>query len=117
MKTHVPAFALGVGYLIVAALAVLMVKGCVGDAHAEPTNAPDTRGHFVLVVGGTANDIDSCGAVCSDDTQKAQRRIQPFTVSGFTSFHMCRGAGVELQARLNHDGYVLDFVCVAVSKL
>lgn len=44
MKTHVPAFALGVGYLIVAALAVLMVKGCVGDAHA------DTRAHTYSVI-------------------------------------------------------------------
>lgn len=73
-------------------------------AGAEPTNAPDVRGHFVLVVGGTAT------------VGQVQSRIQPFTLGPFVSFKYCTSAGQQIQARLNSDGYTLDFVCVPVSK-
>ena len=86
-----------------------LVLGVIASwpAGAEPTNAPDVRGHFVLVVGGS---------IKSPMNAEFWNRIQPFTVTGFTSFYKCRGAGEELQARFNSDGYVLDFVCVATSR-
>lgn len=91
----------------------LVILGCMAychGAHAEPTNAPDTKGHFVLVIGGTAT-WNKPG-----NSSLAIYRIQPFIVPGFLSFHQCRSAGMELQARLNSDGYTLDFSCIATSK-
>ena len=85
-------------------------------AHAEPTNAPDVRGNFVLVVGGSWHYSQPLGTYNAAGTETSLIQIQPFTVPGFKSYHLCRGAGEELQARFNTDGYTLDFVCLAVSK-
>ena len=42
---------------------------------------------------------------------------QPLTViPGFDSFYRCRGAGMEMQARLRSDGYVVDFACLLQGK-
>lgn len=82
---------------------------------AEPTNAPDVRGHFVLVVGGSIS-----GTTDANNSYKVFRnfryQIQPFTLGPFVSFKYCTSAGQQIQARLNSDGYTLDFVCVPVSK-
>lgn len=92
----------------------LLLLVLTAPVQAEPGNAPDTKGRFVLVVAGTATDtIFSDGWTVAHNEQ---HRIQPFTIPGFTSFYACRGAGLELQARLNTDGYTLDFACIATGR-
>lgn len=94
---------------------VLLILGLFASwpAHAEPGNAPDTKGHFVLVVGGSAKTPIGYGYGIS---LQNFTRIQPFIIVGFQSFKLCVGAGKELQARLNTDGYTLDFACVATGR-
>jgi hypothetical protein len=102
-------FMVRAGWLLMIALALASASRC---AHAyEPGNAPDVRGHFVLVVGGTSI-LD--GYAQGSPVQR--HWLQPFIIPGFTSFKLCVGAGKELQARLNSDGYTLDFSCIATGK-
>lgn len=93
---------LAVVFLVSAALCV--------SALAEPSNAPDVRGRFTLVVSeraiGTGNPHPSY-----------EDAMLPLTViPGFDSFYRCRAAGMELQARMRSDGYVLDFSCLLQGK-
>jgi hypothetical protein len=92
-------------------LALLLCSTCVW---AEPGNAPDVRGRFVLVVGGTATGKFPGGSW--GYKYDIEYRIAPVVIGVFDSFKLCTGAGRELQARLNTDGYVLDFACVAEGR-
>ena len=105
------------GDLFILALIVVSIRACVQPAHAEPGNAADVKGKFILVVGGTGTGFIPYGTPPFNDGKgDIQYRIQPFTIPGFTSFKLCVGAGRELQARLNSDGYILDFACVATGR-
>lgn len=85
-------------------------------AWCEPENAKDVKGNFTLVVAGTATNEQAFGTSMTMHVFEVHQRIQPFTITGFKSFQACVGAGKELQARLNTDGYTLDFSCIGVSK-
>lgn len=87
-------------------------------AGAEPTNAPDVRGKFVLVVGGWGKfpAFASGTDILVPQGEAPRWNLQPFTLGPFVSFKFCTSAGQQIQARLNSDGYTLDFVCVPVRK-
>lgn len=113
------------GWLLVMGLIVLGLMASCSPAHAAG-NAADVRGRFVLVLGGTAHNTKaSCNPFLDRDDVTScmntpwthyEMRVQPVVVGVFDSFKLCTGAGRELQARLNTDGYTLDFACVAEGR-
>lgn len=95
---------------------ICLALGLTGaiQANSEPSNAPDTRGRFVLVLGGTATGKLPSGPMGFPFGM--EYRIPPAVIGVFDSFKLCVGAGKELQARFNTDGYTLDFACVAEGR-
>lgn len=100
------------GALIIMGFFLMGASRC---AHAyEPSNAADVKGKFTLMVAGSVKQPIGYGYGIRDDLLS---RLQLTMIPGFSSYHLCRAAGMELQARFNTDGYTLDFVCLLEGKL